>query len=94
MLDVLSGGGRPRVVDRGACARRHDSRQRHVITGDDAQRRARVVAIGRGRILAAGTDGEVRAHEAAGTRVIDVGGRRVVPGPGDNHFHSAGAGLG
>ena len=66
----------------------------NVITVDDAQPRARAVAIADGRILAVGTDAEVRAHETAATRVIDLGGRTVVPGLADNHFHSAGGGAG
>ena len=52
------------------------------------------IAIADGRILAVGTDAEVRAHETAATRVIDLGGRTVVPGLADNHFHSAGGGAG
>ena len=66
----------------------------NVITVDDAQPRAQAVAIAAGRILAVGTDAEVRAHETAATRVIDLGGRTVVPGLADNHFHSAGGGAG
>ena len=66
----------------------------NVITVDDAQPRAQAVAIADGRILAVGTDAEVRAHETAATRVIDLGGRTVVPGLADNHFHSAGGGAG
>ena len=61
---------------------------------DDAQPRAGAVAIAGGRILALGTDAEVRAHETAATRVIDLDGRTVVPGLADNHFHSAGGGTG
>ena len=66
----------------------------NVITVDDAQPRAGAVAIAGGRILALGTDAEVRAHETAATRVIDLDGRTVVPGLADNHFHSAGGGTG
>ena len=66
----------------------------NVITVDDAQPRARAVAIAAGRILAVGTDAEVRAHETAATHVIDLHGRTVVPGLADNHFHSAGGGAG
>ena len=66
----------------------------NVITVDDAQPRARAVAIAGGRILAVGTDAEVRAHETAATRVIDLGGRTVVPGLAENHFHSVCGGAG
>ncbi len=47
-------------------------------------------------LSSAGSTGtaEVRAHETAATRVIDLGGRRVVPGLADNHLHSAGCGAG
>jgi predicted amidohydrolase YtcJ len=39
------------------------------------------------KIVAVGGDGEILALRAANTRVIDAGGRRVVPGLNDDHFH-------
>jgi predicted amidohydrolase YtcJ len=39
------------------------------------------------KIVAVGGDGEILNLRAADTRVIDAGGRRVVPGLNDDHFH-------
>ncbi len=48
---------------------------------------AAAVAIAHGRFVALGDDDEVRALAAPGTRAIDLGGRRVLPGLTDAHFH-------
>ena len=45
------------------------------------------IAIGRGRILSVGTDAEIDAYRGSGTRVVDLGGRTVVPGLNDSHLH-------
>jgi predicted amidohydrolase YtcJ len=45
------------------------------------------VAIRDGRFLAVGGDMEVRELAATGSRTIDLGGRRVIPGLTDAHFH-------
>lgn len=47
-----------------------------------------------GRVVAAGADDEILPHRAAETVVIDLGGRAVVPGLADNHFHALGGGPG
>lgn len=52
------------------------------------------LAMGGGRILATGTDGEMRAWQGAATRVLDAGGRRVVPGFIDSHVHLVWGGMG
>jgi len=46
-----------------------------------------------GRIIAAGTDGDVLAKAADNTRRIDLEGRRVIPGLNDSHLHVIRAGL-
>ena len=51
------------------------------------------VAVGAGRILAAGTNTEVGATQGAGTRVIDLKGRTAIPGLVDAHFHLAYFGM-
>src|SRR5215470_2152970 len=56
--------------------------------GADAQ----AVAISHGRIIAIGSNTEIRAWKAA--RVIDLHGRRVVPGFRDSHVHFLDSGLG
>jgi predicted amidohydrolase YtcJ len=45
------------------------------------------VAIAGGRIISIGTSREVRASIGPGTKVYDLGGRMVMPGIIDGHFH-------
>lgn len=59
-------------------------------TLDDAQPWAGAVACRGGRILAVGTEAEIRALAGPGTRVIDCGGRLVLPGLTDAHVHFLG----
>ena len=54
---------------------------------------ASAVAIHNGRFLKVGDDREVLALAGPGTRVVDVGGRRVLPGLIDNHLHLIRGGL-
>jgi predicted amidohydrolase YtcJ len=63
-----------------------------VWTGEDAAPEAQAVAVWRGRVLAVGTDAEVKALVGPGTKVIDLGGRRAVPGFIDSHVHLLGGG--
>jgi predicted amidohydrolase YtcJ len=51
------------------------------------------VAVGEGKFLVAGSDGEVLALRRPATRVIDLGGRRVIPGLNDSHLHLIRGGL-
>lgn len=51
------------------------------------------VAIAEGRFLAAGTQAEIRALAGPATQVIDLGGRRAVPGLIDSHMHIIRGGL-
>jgi len=62
-------------------------------TGDDARARASAMAIGGDRILAVGSDDEVRAHASADTTIVDLRGRLVVPGFQDSHLHLPGASI-
>ncbi len=64
-----------------------------VWTGDKARPEAEAVAVWRDRILAVGGDVEVRALAGPGTRVIELHGRRVVPGFNDSHVHLLGGGT-
>jgi predicted amidohydrolase YtcJ len=64
-----------------------------VYTVDAAERWAQAVAVGGGRILAVGTDADVRDLIGAGTQVIDLRGRMVLPGFQDAHVHAGAAGL-
>ncbi len=64
-----------------------------VWTGDRQQPEAEAVAIRRDRILHIGTTAEVRSLAGPGTRVIELHGRRVVPGFNDSHIHLLSGGL-
>lgn len=64
-----------------------------IITMDAALPRAQAVAIANGRLLAVGTNADIRALSRPGTRTIDLGGKVVIPGVIDGHNHPAYAGL-
>jgi hypothetical protein len=57
-----------------------------ITTLDRAQPETRELAIKHGRIITGGERGPA-------TRVIDLGGRRVIPGLNDSHLHVIRAGL-
>jgi len=54
---------------------------------------AEALAVRDGKILAVGRSDAVRAHAGAGTRVIDLAGRTVIPGLIDSHMHAVRAAL-
>ncbi|MBV8067027.1 MAG: amidohydrolase [Candidatus Eremiobacteraeota bacterium] len=58
-----------------------------VVTMDDARPGADAIAIVGGRILAVGNAGDVRALANEATRVVDLGGKTVMPGFIDGHSH-------
>ena len=64
-----------------------------VWTGDTLRPWAAAVAVRDGRFLAVGDAAAVAAHRTAHTRVVDAGGRLVVPGFIDNHTHFNQAGA-
>ena len=64
----------------------------HVVTVDSAKPEAEAVAIAGERILAVGTNEEIRRHIGTTTRVMDVGGRLVIPGFIEGHGHLLGLG--
>jgi predicted amidohydrolase YtcJ len=45
------------------------------------------IAVAEGRIFALGSDEAIRAHAGAETRVIDAGGRELLPGFIESHLH-------
>ncbi|MGE3887246.1 MAG: amidohydrolase, partial [Vicinamibacterales bacterium] len=65
-----------------------------IITVDRDFSVAEAIAIAGDRILAVGTNADIRARAVASTRQIDLGGRAVTPGLMDNHLHAAGGGPG
>jgi predicted amidohydrolase YtcJ len=58
-----------------------------VRTMDDSQPRAEAIAIMGNRIAAVGSTSEIRALAGPKTRVIDAGGKSVLPGFNDAHVH-------
>ncbi|MEE8133834.1 MAG: amidohydrolase [Gemmatimonadales bacterium] len=65
----------------------------HVWTGAGGVVQASAVAVADGRVVAVGTDSDIRAFAGAGTRSIDLAGRRVLPGFMDNHTHFVSGGF-
>ncbi len=59
-----------------------------IVTLDDAGRIAEALAVRAGRILAVGSNEEISRCADAGTRVIDLAGRTVLPGLIDVHTHA------
>ena len=64
-----------------------------IFTGDPAHPEAEAVAILGERIVAVGQADDVSAWRGPATRVIDAGGRRVVPGFNDAHVHFVSGGM-
>jgi predicted amidohydrolase YtcJ len=54
---------------------------------------AEALAVRDGRVAAIGSTAEIRASADARARVIDLGGRTVIPGLIDSHIHAIRAGL-
>ena len=52
------------------------------------------IAISGDRILATGSESEIRSLARPDTRIVELEGRSVLPGLADNHLHSAGGGPG
>ena len=63
-----------------------------VVTQDPSRPRAEAVAVRGGLIRAVGSDADIRALAGPRTRVVDAGGRQVVPGLNDSHQHPTRAG--
>ena len=58
-----------------------------VLTMDEGNPRAEAVAIAAGRILAVGGSAEVEALAGPETRMVDAGGRTLLPGFVESHLH-------
>jgi len=63
-----------------------------VTTLQDGQREAPAFAVLGEKIVAVGGEAEIMGLRAGNTRLIDAGGRRVIPGLNDSHFHLVRAG--
>ncbi|MCW4456569.1 amidohydrolase [Flavobacterium sp. MXW15] len=64
-----------------------------VYTVDAARPWAQAVAVRDGRIVAVGSDAELARWKGPGTRVVDLGGRLLLPAFGDAHVHPVFGGL-
>ena len=62
-----------------------------VVTVDGKFSVAEAVAVTDGKITAVGTDADVLKLKTPTTRVIDAGGKTVLPGLYDSHTHPTGA---
>ncbi len=56
-------------------------------TGDDAKPQAEALAIAGDRLVGVGSDADIRAMAGPNTDIVDLGGRRVLPGFNDAHWH-------
>jgi len=63
-------------------------RHARVYTVDDRQPWAEAVAVRGDRIAWVGSDSEAAAYIGASTKVVDAGGRLLLPGFIDSHFHA------
>ncbi|MBI1190975.1 MAG: amidohydrolase family protein [Tepidisphaera sp.] len=64
-----------------------------IATMDRSAPAASALAIAGGRFVAVGDEASVLAMQGPGTRLIDAGGRRVIPGLYDSHLHIIRGGL-
>jgi predicted amidohydrolase YtcJ len=64
-----------------------------IVTLNAAAPTAEALAVRDGKIIAVGRSADIRALGGAGTRVIDLAGRTVVPGLIDSHMHAIRAAL-
>ncbi|AOZ51937.1 amidohydrolase [Chromobacterium vaccinii] len=68
-------------------------RNGRIATLDRRRPQASAVAVKDGRFLAVGEEAEIMALAGAATRVVDLRGRRALPGLIDNHTHLVRGGL-
>ena len=64
-----------------------------VYTAEPGQGLQQAVAIENGKVLAVGSDEQVLRLKAAGTRVVDLQGKVLMPGFIDSHSHTVKGGL-
>src|SRR5262249_47445319 len=64
-----------------------------IATLNPKQPEATALAVWKERILLVGKDADVQPFAGPQTRVIDLAGRRVVPGFHDSHVHLLGGGM-
>ncbi|WP_342244409.1 amidohydrolase [Pseudomonas sp. OTU5201] len=62
-------------------------------TADPSQPDAQAMAVADGKVLKVGTDAEIKALADASTQIIDLAGKRLLPGLVDTHSHAIFGGL-
>lgn len=60
---------------------------------DQGAAEVQAVAMAGGRILAVGSNDDIAPYQAVAAEVIDLGGRRVIPGLNDSHIHAVRGGV-
>lgn len=94
-LQLLPAGAAAGAASNGDVSMTADLILQHglVTTLDRTKPAASAVAIKDGVFIAVGTDQEVMVHAGADTKIIDLKGKRVLPGLIDNHTHVVRGGL-
>src|SRR5271154_6096230 len=64
-----------------------------IITLDDASSVSEALAVEAGHVAAIGSSKELRKLAGPATKVIDLGGRTIIPGLIDSHIHAIRAGF-
>jgi len=64
-----------------------------ILTMEDSLPRAQALAVKDGRILAVGSAEDISQHSGADTRIVDLGGKALLPGFVDAHGHVFAVGL-
>ena len=89
------------ILSAGSCSRSSTPKQvadaiyrdGDIITINDSQPTAEALAVKEGRIIAVGPMADVLSYKGDATRVVDLGGRTLLPGFIDAHGHVFNAGL-
>jgi predicted amidohydrolase YtcJ len=58
-----------------------------ITTQDEVNKQATALAVENGRFVAVGNEQEIEKYRDKKSKVIDVGGRRLIPGLNDSHSH-------
>jgi hypothetical protein len=96
VLKALAAGAAYAVLRNGAAAENPATliiRNGRITTLDPSNPDASAVVIADGRFAAVGDDAEIMKRAASNTKVVDAGGRRVIPGLIDSHTHLIRGGL-
>ncbi|MDB5335385.1 MAG: nfdA 2, partial [Planctomycetaceae bacterium] len=64
-----------------------------VTTLDPSRSEVSAIAVSQGKVIATGSDEQILPHRGPSTKVIDLGGKRVIPGLNDSHLHLIRGGL-